>query len=399
MMLDDLIKDYKENLEKKRIELLNSKENYNLNIRKKIEEYQKKGGFFNKIYLRITGKEQENMEKIQMLEEEKATFNKKIEEEINDVEKNISGMNNIDNVVYLLYNEKPELFNNVLFMKELIMVDLKYIVYDKTNNEELYKEFANEMIKFVKNNETISNNNKDIQIEQLQLEQLHFLIEELNNPKKPVDGTYKIPHEFLFELVRNQILCGIVNNSDMVSELQFSYYFLNDCKYTLSYGKKLEELYLNPNINLYYAGTDNSEIIFKEGYQINYGGDLSRNFWDAHAFECGFTSILPVGGYGRDEKIFAAVPKDAKNILGSDGEVGRYGMYSDYGYEFHTYLRPEYIIGCNRYVDGEAVFVENPIPIDERCKYKNYGDAYISSSDFIHTDRAISEMNNSVKSR
>lgn len=314
---------------------------------------------------------------------------------------------NIDNAVYALYNKKPKLFEDVVFMKKLIMINLKYIIYDKTNNEELYKVFANEVLKFLKDNKKLLDEKAERElgsgasINSL-ISQYQMLIEELNNPKMPADGIYKIPHKFLFELVRNEVLQNIHNNYRYklsIFDINLYSYFGNDCNFSLSYGKKLEELYLNPDVILYTAGAtiDAVEKIFQEGYQVNYSGCLDANFYDPRDVGLGFMSMLPVGAYGRSDKIFAVIPKNAKNILGSDGEVGRYSNDPSEWRDARTYLRPEYIVGCNRYVNGEAVFIENNIPIEERKKYKNYGDG--DASEFTYVDKAITEINSSAKSR
>lgn len=384
-MIDDVIKEYVDSLHKKldalRQLLSNDIENFNN------DDKLKEKNFFQKLLMFVSGKSKEYEITKQTIINEHEEKVRKTEEEIQKLEIDIEKMQDRDTIIYTLYKERIELFKNPIFMESLIENDPKYIIYDMTNQDEVYNVFARKILSIYGD-----------EMSEYDKEQYNVLISELDNPRIPEDGKYKIPHMFLFEGIKKNIMNNLNNNQKVFSDISFGGYFSNDCKYPLSYGKKIEELYLNNSNYLYYAGINDPNDAFLEGYQVNYGTDLSRNFWEAHTINGDFSSLLFPGKYGRNYTIFAAVPKDAKNILGSDGGVGQYGETIDFETEKrHTYLLPEYIVGAAGIKNGEAIFIENPLKLDERKKYANYGEADVNS--FKYSDDTLSEIVNSGKSR
>lgn len=387
-MLDEIIKDYIVKLEEKKNklndELTTEMNNY------KNDNRLKEKNFFQKLLLTISGKKKDFESQKEMIIKEHEEKIKLLEDEIKKVEDNIIQMQDDDTIVYTLYKERPELFNNPKFVISLIYKNPKYIIYDLSNDEKVFETFINMVY-------DAFNDKMSLDAKILHTEFYH----ELYFPKEPEAGKYKIPHRFLFEAIKSNLISDIAIHNVSVKEALINTFFVyqqyryHDCKYSQDYGKKLEELYLDDSIDLYYAGINEPTSAFKEGYQVNYGADLSRNFWDAHGCGYSFLSIISPGAYGRPYKIFAAIPKDAKRTIGSDGKPG---FYTDDNRNVErSYLLPEYIIGATYEKDGEAIFAENPFKNEEQRKYKNYGNA--GKGFFVDFDEALSKLNNSAKSR
>lgn len=94
----------------------------------------------------------------------------------------------------------PEyLGKNIEFMKEAIRSNLEFIEYDKTNDKELYKEAIQLRMEMLKEKEWSS-----VSVD-IELEKLEELIREIDFPKEVLDSKYKVPHEFMFEEIRNNI--------------------------------------------------------------------------------------------------------------------------------------------------------------------------------------------------
>ncbi len=290
-------------------------------------------------------------------------------------------MEKISDEVFNLYNNRRELFSNKEFMLEMLKIDPRFIIYDGTDDNDVYLEFTRLMSEF------ISKNGSDSEYNNYYIGLLANVANEISNPREGSKDLYKIPHEFLYEQIRNSILLELMNDDMYVDK--FSAYFELDLKYPKEYGETLEKLYRDASANLYFAGANSHEEIFREGYQINYAGWIDRNFWNAHDIASGFLAILYPGKYGREETIFASIPKDDKLVLGSNGEVSRFGKIGEEKYAERTYLLPEYIIGSTRMVDGEAKFINNDIPLSERVQYENIGECLETAK---YYDDAIHEV-------
>lgn len=284
-----------------------------------------------------------------------------------------------ENLLYPLYSKDSKLFRDTTFMRQLISSDYRYIIYDKTNSDALYIDFIDEIIK---SPSYITNEGR--------VELLNRLKEELSHPRYPERGKYKIPHAYLFESIRKGVISDIIENNQSASLFaSITAYLSNDCNYSYEYGKKMEELYDDPNLNLYIAGVTSLDKVFQQGYQVNYSGNLSYNFWSVHSIDGSFMSLFMKTPYGRNHLVFAAVPKSDTEILGSDGEVGRYCITDNNWYAYKTYLLPKYIVGGAKFDNGDFIYIPNPLLDSQKILYKNTGSA---THNYVYFDEAIDEI-------
>ena len=161
-------------------------------------------------------------------------------------------MENIEEI-HEMINENPNLMKDIEFMKEAIKVSSRLISLDKTNNESLYRQYVVLKNQELQNNTNIYTTQSAEQI----LEELARVEQELASPKEVQKGKYKIPHKYLFELIRD---CEKTPTEDRY--YSFSTYFNADGMYDKEFGEGLEKIYDDPDYILGMHGT--SSIISKE---------------------------------------------------------------------------------------------------------------------------------------
>jgi len=416
-MLDEVIKEYADSIMRQKEELLIDEEKILTACKTDVRLQEK--SFLGKIGLKILGKmeQYENDRKVISYDYDKRI--NELEEKIKALDEKIEKLANKDSLIYMLYNEKPELFENPSFMKELLEEKVEYIIYDRSDNDDVYKNYVIQLqkcaaSKYGVEDVVISYENQEKYADYLEklgipvncifyFATINMIVCEIDNPKKPDDGKYKIPHKYMFEILRKAMLSYIlkgkkVNSETIDREALFSLldrayrYFPNDCVFPYSYGKSLENLYLNNNNYLYYAGVFASDLekVFRDGYYVNYGVDLMRNFWEAHTIDSTFIQLLQPTAYGRDSKIIVSVPKDNKRIVGTNGKF--VADVSQFGGVNQKYLMPEYVVGACVTENGEVKFVENPIRIEDRSKYSNHFDAI---NDSIYYGQGLEQISSS----
>ena len=175
----------------------------------------------------------------------------------------------MDEVQILLnqIEENPDLAREVDFMEKALDVDTKFICLDQTGSEELYKKYVNlKMQKLPQNSVTLS-------LEQrIQLSSLEKVLNELNNPKEAKQGKFKIPHKYLFELIRD-----IEVQPDSSKFINFDIYFLLDGNFPKEYGEGLQELYDDPDyvLGMHGSAIATSEInkVLEEGLKATMQGE------------------------------------------------------------------------------------------------------------------------------
>lgn len=254
------------------------------------------------------------------------------------------------------------------FMSEVIDIDFHFISKDKTDNPALYKKYLN-----ILRNKAVNEKN-DEKEETILL--IDSLLEEIDNPKVPGEGKYKIPHRYLFEAIRKSAeYCEKMGKFDVKSLLgkkdfginsvySLKSYIDNDCKLPEKYGKKLEILYENKDFYIFqYKYIDKSlkNKIFKEGIK-----ESDKEKKSLSAITTGnmdetmcFTDLIDCKK--GVSKIICAIPKKVSkrvsNILlwGSDLKNG------------DAYLLPEYIIGN---IDEHGKFQKNNNSRQDRKRYR-----------------------------
>ncbi len=252
----------------------------------------------------------------------------------------------------------PEfLGNNIEFMKKAIMKDKKFIQYDRTNNQELYKKVIVTRIKELKEKRKES---KLCDKEELELSELDYLRQELNSPKEVKEEKYKIPYKYLFEEIRRYIVSNDINelkyrNIDGIFDKQF--------------GRELEKIYKSGNIVGIYGLKSNSDLeeVLAQGIST-LTTEKDRDLFKT--IVCGknlkFTQLLDYeksnDGIKNESVIIVVIPKNAFDkynpnpIWGSNTPTG-----------IDNYILPKYIYGYYNNSDGK----DRKFKINNRKK-KNY---------------------------
>ena len=285
-------------------------------------------------------------------------------------------------------------------MIDLIQKDLKYICFDKSDNEEVYfylirraSEIIMEqvhdwtydkekLLKDIDKCDETERKKREVQIAQFDTwidekeknnNNLKYFFEEIRNPKKPLVGKYKIPHEFLFEAIRKGILVEFDKNSNKdltqtdianVISMICKNYIDMDCNYSHSYGKMIEELYTSEDVDLYFHGVgDDDQIIVdkicKDGVRLikEYDCDLSRTTVSQHQNACNFLTCLNCN-FMNGRTVILAIPKEENLILGNNTNS-----------KDDVYILPQYVLGEVEKTSSGPRLRKNPIPIEERTVY------------------------------
>lgn len=276
-----------------------------------------------------------------------------------------------------IINKNSELTSNKEFMKELIQKDLRYLKYDTSDKPSLYREYIVEVMKKV----------ESIEIEDGMEFQKDYamsigkkIIEEIDKPKEVEEGKYKIPQKYLFEALRNPNIKGEYEKDVEKNILYAGEGYLNsDGEYSIEYGKEMENLYndkdnylLMHKINCCHGLNveemlDIRDSIYNEGLRstVNMGNammnQLQKTTLGNYQDGCIFMNFLLVA-----DKMLIKLPKKA---IGKDSNTPVWGSdLPEATNESPGYLLPEYIYG---YINPRTEKIEkNPIPIEERKKYK-----------------------------
>ena len=289
-------------------------------------------------------------------------------------------MNQKSVAIQMIVAKNINITKNSEFMKDLINQDLRYIEYDKSNNEEVYIKYLEGIIKKLEDEKNKQCTNKFLI--DIPLKTAKDLILELKNPKEVEEGKYKIPRRFLFESLRRTSKKDLENieSSKAIDILSCGREYLReDGKYSQEYGKKLELLYEDEHKILYQHIINGSEHfknreeiihikdkIFVEGVHSSmqengYNTSLEKTAHGSYEEDISFVDFL-VPSY----KILITIPK---NVLNRNYEVQVWGSDEQVTNREHQYhILPEYIYG---YVDPDKEEIEeNTIPLKERKKYK-----------------------------
>ncbi len=265
----------------------------------------------------------------------------------------------------------PEFFGrNPEFMKKAIREDIKFIGYDKTDDEELYREVINLRIKELevkKEKGDFSEPFEDISVPK-ELKELYYLKQEIENPKQVEKGKYKIPHKFMFEELRNNI---------SRNELKY-WYSQVDGVYDKEFGEELQALYENPDIIVGVHGLDENEYIenkiFTQGLKNSMqNADVTLDRTVAFGKDLAFTSLLnyriPYNSNETESAIILTLPKKA---LDKENPVPIWGSHNPQGSD--NYVLPQCVYGLyHAKSDGNnRKVIKNPHVKQEEYEYLRY---------------------------
>ena len=242
---------------------------------------------------KLEGKVEELEKQKNELEREEESVTKKVSEiDYRDLTEKLQKLNDRKKAIHYLFSKYPELGKNLEFLKEAIEEDLICIIYDQTNDVELYKIFLNKIIKDFPN---LSGAYKA---------SIEKVLEEFDNPKEVEPGRYKIPHRYICEYIRKEIIEEIDNatnvtnrdeqffkengrkrNPDEYSQIEDiqdiigincavdNIISLYDGKYSKELGEQLEKLYSREDTYLCIHGDikGNVESIMNEGLRYTQG--------------------------------------------------------------------------------------------------------------------------------
>lgn len=312
---------------------------------------------------------------------------------ISSITKSIHDLNNPDTGVVYLINKYDELCYNEEFMKEIISLKPSNIKYDKTNSETLYRIYASKKIDEI--NSKVSDNLGRRYFQKPFME----ILQELNNPKTVDKDKYKIPHEYLFEEIRDtedrQTYSPIytIYDSQIASVLNiavdenyklslkepinfFHYsYFELDGSYNYEYGEKIEQLYTDKNNYLAIHGTnaDSESInaVLENGLAYNrceigattYFQKVNNNL--DLTFKATLINFLSYT-YKGNKNILLSFPRDAFDKDIPAKIWGKNEGDNDY------YVLPKYILGYVDIVGDNRTFIKNTHLYEKNYNYLFY---------------------------
>lgn len=296
--------------------------------------------------------------------------------DIINIKEKLEQQKDADFAIEMLLEEHPELAEDIAFMKDLVGRSTQYISYDKTDSSEVYSKFA----------DSFESKSKKSRIDPVELPLYEKLAtklrNELENPKECNEGTYKIPHKYLFDAIKRIYTIKKPKRSDyeMSNTLTaLSTYFKLDGKLPLEYGEKIQDMFEDEKSYLFMHKVDINEVpqsvantrikaICKEGLTCSGQGEshissLSTTTVANYQDDGSFLAML-----APDNKVFMMIPKKAIDeehkipVWGADTPNPKYEKREK------NYVLPEYVVG---YIDKENTrFVDNPVPEEERTQYK-----------------------------
>ena len=364
----------------------------------------KKDNFIQKLFKKITGQYKKlqsdidnaynKMNEIQERVNEKKHLLNDIKKDKEKAENDLKELNDPENYskknIQKLIDENPDLRKDSEFMTALVMKYPQAIVLDKSDNKRVYNQFFRQYIQKLENVAqdslyagTIPDKAQYNEVlEAIQL--VERIVEEINTPKEPEKGKYKIPQKFLFENIRNATLTSdkiypqrmFIKNSYGTGSIN-SYLDL-DCSLPQEYGIQMENLINDDNVyilrhKMYNLG-ENQDIIneiMKDGlHDSNQGG---RNRMINNTFSTNIPGGHPLNLLGlleySDSQIIYAIPKE---VLDNENSL----IWKSNEDDGVKYLDPQYLVGYVK--KGEPQLHLNPIPISERTKYsKGFSDRMI----------------------
>lgn len=337
------------------------------------------------------------------LERKEELVTKKVSEiDYKDLSEKIQKLNDRKKAIHYLFSKYPELGKNIEFLKEAIEEDLICIIYDQTNDVELYKIFLNKIIKDFSN------------LPEAYRSEIEKVLDEFNNPKEVDPGRYKIPHKYICDSVRKEIRKDIAIFSDVFHDEEFikengrkrnidEYSqmekiqdlivnnvikglrgFLEcDGKYSKEFGEQLEELYSREDTYLCIHGTIKGYVdeIMTNGLGY-YQGSGSFDVTNTSCGKDGLSFIEALKYFYRPNNvaILCLIPKNG--LKKSNSPIGIWGSNNpDPGEikknrrnKMETFILPKYIYGyMTKEEDGaQRKIIKNTHENETQYKYTYY---------------------------
>lgn len=305
--------------------------------------------------------------------------------------------------VKLLLESDSELAENVEFMKEAIEIDETCIIFDKTNNPEIYIEVLEKNKNRNSMNPELNEMGKKVHIDEITRIQ-----EEIAKPTEVQEGRYKIPVEYIFEAIREDIKSGEML---LLGTKKFLEY---DGAFPKEFGEKMQEMWEDSEnifavhgVSRNYNASDSTpnldesiersiSSIFENGLRAtNSSGELegekNNPALTKTAYckgERGFSFITSLdysygGSYGY---IIMQIPKKG---LGKDADIGIWGTEAkDTSRIGKVFLLPKYIKGFvrnNKHVQREGYSIR-----ENDCKDKTIYPYFLMDRSYKETGEVLS---------
>ena len=276
-----------------------------------------------------------------------------------------------DEWISLIVSFKPELRNDLNFIKEIVDIDPKFLKFDGTNNVELYISTLNKIL---------SDFNLMEKLDQLDPNRdakscIDKIIKELENPKQVDTDKYKIPTKYLLEAIRTDL----AKENCFVSS---TFYIITDGNVLKETGQLIESSFeskddyilIHKFMKTNHGGVEDiklAESVCQKGLRTSFqqGGPsavncLHRTTYGSFQNDIIFTDIIAATD---QTYMVLKIPKER-----IDNNTMIWGSKNaEITSDDPSYVLPEYVAG---YV-FQGKFYPNPYSLEEREQYNYfYGD-------------------------
>ena len=167
----------------------------------------------------------------------------------------------------------PSLCQNEEFMAECVAFNMRYATLDKSGSDKVFMEFLNKYQKEYLHPANLGANYPVAYIEELRAE-VEEIKSEITNPESVPEGTYKIPHKYLFDAIKKRFAemdpeRATTFNARTIYDAFVEY--KEACgQMTEEHGKQLEVLYDSPDTYLYMHSIDyRGQDVTKDGQTLD----------------------------------------------------------------------------------------------------------------------------------
>lgn len=296
--------------------------------------------------------------------------------------------------VRLLLQSNGELSENVEFMKEAIEIDETCIIFDKTDNPEIY-------IEVLEKNKNRNSMNQE-------LDEITRIQEEIVNPAEVQDGRYKIPVKYIFEAIREDMKSGETLLNGTKKFLEY------DGALPKEFGEKMQEMWEDSeNIfavhgvcRNYNASSSTPEIdqnientilsIFENGLMAtNSSGELEGEKHNPALTQTAYCkgensfSFITSLDYSYGGSYGYVIMQIPKNGLGKDANISIWGTETkDASRVGKVFLLPKYVKGFvrnNKHVQREGYTIR-----ENDCKDRKIYPHFLMDRSYKATGEVLS---------